>query len=172
MGNLTRIQLRNQRFFRPYYKAHTSPSSKLGDYIDTMHLLVHLIITFLRRFILDPSTICLRHLLSGSETKWAHFTLRWICLFWSLRFVQPAYISFQKYKWAHFTRNEIFFFFPRAPYILRITYFSGNNGGQLYFKLVGRLQQLFRWCFDLSETSRTQSSLFREGQDGVSHYNT
>ena len=25
---------------------------------------------------LDPSTTCLRHLLSGSGTKWAHFTLR------------------------------------------------------------------------------------------------
>ena len=29
--------------FRPCYKAHTSPSSKLGDYIGTMHLPVHLV---------------------------------------------------------------------------------------------------------------------------------
>ena len=32
-----------RRLFRPYYKAHTSPSSKLGDYIGTMHLPVHLV---------------------------------------------------------------------------------------------------------------------------------
>ena len=31
---------------------------------------------------LDPSTTCLRHLLPGSGTKWAHFTLRWMCLFY------------------------------------------------------------------------------------------
>ena len=29
-------------FFRPCYKAHASPSSKLGDYIGTMHLAMHL----------------------------------------------------------------------------------------------------------------------------------
>jgi hypothetical protein len=49
--------------------------------------------------------------------------------------------------------------------------FSSNNGGRLYYKLVGRLQQLLGWCFDWSETSRTQASLFGEGQDGVSHHN-
>ena len=27
-------------------------------------------------FFLDPGTMCLRHLLPGSRTKWAHFTLR------------------------------------------------------------------------------------------------
>jgi hypothetical protein len=48
--------------------------------------------------------------------------------------------------------------------------FSGNNGGRLYYKLVRRLK-LLRWCFDWSETSRTQASLFKEGQDGVSHHN-
>jgi hypothetical protein len=37
--------------FRPCYKAHTSPSSKLGDYIGTMHLSVHLSIQFPRRSI-------------------------------------------------------------------------------------------------------------------------
>jgi hypothetical protein len=26
--------------------------------------------------------------------------------------------------------------------------FSGNNGGRLYYKLVGHLQQLLGWCFD------------------------
>jgi hypothetical protein len=46
--------------------------------------------------------------------------------------------------------------------------FSGNNGGQLYYRLVG---QLLGWCFDWLETSRTQASLFREDQDGVSHHN-
>ena len=32
-------------------------------------------------FFLDPGTTCLCHLLLGSGTKWAHFTLRWMCLF-------------------------------------------------------------------------------------------
>ena len=69
--------------FRPYYKAHTSPSSKLGDYIGTMHLPVHLVSPVRRlgsqlnwEFFLDPGTTCLLHLLPGSGTKWAHFTLR------------------------------------------------------------------------------------------------
>jgi hypothetical protein len=84
-------------------------------------------------------------------------------IFLPLRFVYPAYISFQKYKWAHFTRKEIFFFFLRAPYILRTTYFSGDNGGWLYFKLVGGLQQLLGWHFDWPKTSQTQASLFGEG---------
>ena len=72
-----------RRLFRPCYKAHTSPSSKLGDYIGTMHLPVHLVSPVRRldsqlnwEFFLDPGTTCLRHLLPGSRTKWAHFTLR------------------------------------------------------------------------------------------------
>ena len=72
-----------RHLFRPCYKAHTSPSSKLGDYIGTMHLPVHLV-SHVRRldsqlnweFFLDPGTTCLCHLLPGSGTKWAHFTLR------------------------------------------------------------------------------------------------
>ena len=41
----THIQLRGIYFFslRPCYKADISPSSKLGDYIGTMHLPVHLV---------------------------------------------------------------------------------------------------------------------------------
>jgi hypothetical protein len=69
-------------------------------------------------------------------------------IFRPLRFVYPAYISFQKYKWAHFTRQEIFFVFSRAPYIIQTTYFSGDNGGWLYLKLVGDFQQLLGWRFD------------------------
>ena len=79
----TRIQLGYSFSFRPCYKAHTSPSSKLGDYIGTMHLSVHLVSPVRRldsqlnwEFFLDPGTMCLRHLLPGSGTKWAHFTLR------------------------------------------------------------------------------------------------
>jgi hypothetical protein len=81
----THIQLRGIYFFslRPCYKADTSPSSKLGDYIGTMHLPVQLV-SLVRRldsqlnweFFLDPGTTCLCHLLPGSGTKWAHFTLR------------------------------------------------------------------------------------------------
>ena len=33
-----------RHLFRPCYKAYTSPSSKLGDYISTMHLPVHLVL--------------------------------------------------------------------------------------------------------------------------------
>ena len=42
----THIQLRGIYFFllRPCYKAHTSPFSKLGDYIGTMHLSVQLVL--------------------------------------------------------------------------------------------------------------------------------
>ena len=72
-----------RHLFGPCYKAHTSPSSKLRDYIGTMHLPVHLVSPIRRldsqlnwEFFLDPGTKCLRHLLSGSGTKWAHFTLR------------------------------------------------------------------------------------------------
>jgi hypothetical protein len=49
--------------------------------------------------------------------------------------------------------------------------FSCNSGGRLYYKLVSHLQQLLGWCFDWSVMSRTQASLFGEGQDGVSHHN-
>ena len=72
-----------RHLFRPCYKAHTSPSSKLGDYIRMMHPPVHLVLHVRRldsqfnwEFFLDPGTMCLRHLLPGSGTKWAHFTLR------------------------------------------------------------------------------------------------
>ena len=41
-----------------------------------------------------------------------------------------TYISFQKYKWAHFPGQKSFSFFLRAPYILRTTSFSGDNGGR------------------------------------------
>ena len=37
-----------RHLFRPCYKAHTSPSSKLGDYIGTMHLPVHLVLPIQR----------------------------------------------------------------------------------------------------------------------------
>ena len=43
---------------------------------------------------------------------------------------KTTYISFQKYKWAHFSGRKSFSFFLRAPYILRTTYFSGDDGGQ------------------------------------------
>ena len=72
-----------RHLFGPCYKAHTSPSSKLRDYIGTMHLSVHLALLVRRldsqlqwEFFLDLGTTCLRHLLPGSGTKWAHFTLR------------------------------------------------------------------------------------------------
>ena len=40
------------------------------------------------------------------------------------------YVSSQKPKWAHFPGRKSFSFFLRAPYILRTTYFSGDNGGR------------------------------------------
>ena len=39
----TRIQLGYSFSFRPCYKAHTSPSNKLGDYIGMMHLSVQFV---------------------------------------------------------------------------------------------------------------------------------
>ena len=39
------------------------------------------ILNFSGNHFLDPGTTCLRHLLPGSGTKWAHFTLRRMCLF-------------------------------------------------------------------------------------------
>jgi len=68
-------------FLRPCYKAYTSPSSKLGDYIGMMHLTMHLSITISKQPFLDPSTTCLRHLLPSSGTKWAHFTRKEIFFF-------------------------------------------------------------------------------------------
>ena len=72
-----------RHLFRPCYKVRTPPSSKLGGYIGTMHLPVHLVLLVRQLgcqihwdFFLDPGTMCLRHLLPGSGTKWAHFTLR------------------------------------------------------------------------------------------------
>ena len=57
-----------------------------------------------------------------------------------------TYISFQKYKWAHFTGRKYFSFFLRAPYILRTTYFSGDNGGR-------RCQELKPHCSEKVETA-------------------
>jgi len=38
-------------------------------------------------FSLDHSATCLRHLLPRSGTKWAHFTLRWICLLFECLYI-------------------------------------------------------------------------------------
>ena len=79
-----------RHLFRPCYKADTLSSSKLGDYIGTMHLPMHLVLLVRRldsqlqwEFFLDPGTMCLCHLLPGSGTKWAHFTLLRMCLFFN-----------------------------------------------------------------------------------------
>jgi len=40
----------NFNSFRPCYKAHTSPSSKLGDYIGTMHVAMHVSIRNFKMF--------------------------------------------------------------------------------------------------------------------------
>ena len=37
---------------------------------------------------------------------------------------------FRNTKWAHLTGWKSFSFFLRAPYILRTTYFSGDDGGR------------------------------------------
>jgi hypothetical protein len=75
-------------------------------------------------------------------------------------------------------RRKSFSFFSKHHTFFRQPTFSDNTGGWLYYKLVGhlqqlvgRLQQLLGWRFDWSETSRTQASLFRDDQDGVSHHN-
>jgi hypothetical protein len=63
--------------------------------------------------------------------------------------------------------GNLFLFSQEHHIFFRQPTFSSNNGGRLYYKLVGRLQQLLGWCFDWSKTSRTQASPFREGQDGL-----
>jgi hypothetical protein len=80
-----------------------------------------------------------------------------VFIFRPLRFVYPAYISFQKYKWAHFTWKEIFSFFSEHHTFFGQPTFFDNNGGWLYYKLVGCLQQLLGWCFDWLVMSRTQA---------------
>jgi hypothetical protein len=67
-------------------------------------------------------------------------------------------------------KGNLFLFLEHHTFFGQPT-FSGNNSGRLYYKLVERLQQLLGWCFDWSETLRTQASLFEEGQDSVSHHN-
>jgi hypothetical protein len=73
-----------------------------------------------------------------------------------------GHTSPERKSFSFFSEHHTFFEQPT---------FSDNNSGRLYYKLVGRLQQLLRWCFDWSETSITQASLFGEGQDSVSHHN-
>jgi hypothetical protein len=154
MWNLTHIQFRGHYFLRPCYKDYTTPSSKLGDYIGTMHLSMHLSIEFLKTLgsiLLDPGTTCLRHLLPGLGTKWAHFTFVvnvfvffWpLHLWWSKTLRFKTYVSSQKSKWAHFSGRRNLFIFSRAPYILRTTYFSGNNVCNNYSDaaLTGRRRQ-------------------------------
>ena len=77
-----------------------------------------------------------------------------MCLFFDLyasddqgRYVSGrTYISFQKYKWAHFPGRKSFSFFLRAPYILRTTSFSGDNGGR-------RCQELKPHCSEKVEVA-------------------
>ena len=44
-------------------------------------------------FFLDHGTTCLHDLLRGSGTKWAHFTLRWICLFFERLYFEKSKVG-------------------------------------------------------------------------------
>ena len=88
-----------------------------------MHLPVHLVSPVRRlgsqlnwEFFLDPGTTCLCHLLPGSGTKWAHFTLRWMCSIWwsnSLRF-KPHLHFFSEIQVGTLPGTEIFFFLLKS----------------------------------------------------------
>ena len=77
-------------YFGPWHHVTTSPTIRLGDKVGTLHLVVNVLSLFGPRpgtgcllgwfsiflLVFEPSTTRLHHLLSGSGTKWAHFTLR------------------------------------------------------------------------------------------------
>jgi hypothetical protein len=58
--------------------------------------------------------------------------------------------------------GNLFFFSEQHTFFEQPT-LSDNDGGRLYYKLVGCLQQLLGCRFDWLKTSRTQASLFEEG---------
>jgi len=88
-------------------------------------------------FSLDPGTTRLHHLLPCSGTKWAHFTLRWICLLFEILYFQKS-----KFGRLHQERN---LFWLIAPCIIRTTCFFDVDVDHLSFELVKIPLQLFGW---------------------------
>jgi len=123
--------------FRPCYKAHTSPSSKLGDYIGTMHLAMHLSFRIsLRTFLLTLAprayvTYYQTRGLSGHTSPCGEYAC----------FLEDC--TFYKSNVGTLHREKKYFF-SRAPCILRTTFFFDVNVGQLSSELVKIPLQLFR----------------------------
>jgi hypothetical protein len=68
-----------------------------------------------------------------------------------------------KLKWAHFIRDELFFFFLRAPCIFLTRRFSDKCGGRLSAELVGRMGIFLGRPSFWSGASGLQASLVGEG---------
>jgi hypothetical protein len=77
-----------------------------------------------------------------------------------------------KLKWAHFIRDELFFFFLRAPCIFLTRHFFDKCSGRLSAELVGRMEIFLGRPSFWSGASGLQASLVGEGQDGVLLQNT
>jgi hypothetical protein len=77
-----------------------------------------------------------------------------------------------KLKWAHFIRDELFFFFLRAPCIFPTRHFSNQCGGRLSAELVRRMEIFLGRPSFWSGALGLQASLVGEGQDGMSLQNT
>ena len=79
----TNIQLRGIYFFslRPCYKTYTLPSSKLVDYIGTMHLPVHLV-SLVRWLDFQLNWEFFLTLAPRACVTYISYRLRWMCLFY------------------------------------------------------------------------------------------
>ena len=108
-------------------------------------------------FFSDPGTTCLRHLLPGSGTELAHFTLRWIYLLFA-----------DLVGTLHQKRN---LFWLRAPCIIQTTNFFDDDVDWLSFELVKTQLQLFgrlSCCSKISSlTGRRSSYIIVHGAQGL-----
>jgi hypothetical protein len=73
-----------------------------------------------------------------------------------------------KLKWAHFIRDELFFFFLRAPCIFLTRHFSDQCDGRLSAELVEGMEIFLGRPSFWWGASGLQASLVGEGQDGLS----
>ena len=135
-----------RHLFRPCYKAHTSPSSKLEDYVGTMHLPVHLVfvyttIGFLTSVEILFSTLAPRACITYYQARGlsGHTSPCGECVCFSTTMplmikdatLQDALTFLFRNTSGHTSQDgNLFLFFLRAPYILWTTYFSGDDGGR------------------------------------------
>ena len=111
-------------------------------------------------FFLDPGTTCLRHLLPGSGTKWAHFTLRWTCLFLAYFAMQKSKVGTLHRKRNIFSQEHHAFFEQLASLMLMlVNLFSSWS------------KYRFNYLGDFPGCQRCQVLLVEEAQDGALHHN-